>query len=143
MDPSQTPSSWTPADLNALGRDHLPGHLGVEFTGVGEGWLESRLAIKPWHLAPNGYLHAAVVVGLADTSCGYGCRRAMPPGVSGFTTVELKTNFVATATAGAILCRAQILHGGRSTQLWDASVRDEGGRLLALFRCTQFLLGAP
>ena len=100
-----------------------------------------RLPIEGKHIAPNGYLHAGAVVGLADTACGYGCRVSLPEGATGFTTVELKTNFLGTALDGSILCTAELVHGGRTTQVWDAEVTDEGsGRKIALFRCTQLLL---
>ena len=92
-------------------------------------------------MAPNGFLHAASVIALADTSCGYGAATSLPAGATGFTTIELKSNFMGTATAGDVLtCRASLIHGGRTTQVWDAEVADEGGRTLALFRCTQMVL---
>ena len=92
-------------------------------------------------MAPNGFLHAASVIALADTSCGYGCVTHLPPGASGFTTLELKSNFLGTAREGAILCRATPVHLGRTTQVWDAEVSVEGAeRKIALFRCTQMVL---
>jgi 1,4-dihydroxy-2-naphthoyl-CoA hydrolase len=132
----------TPAGLNALGAEHLPGHLGIEILEAHTGEVVARLAIGPHHQAPNGYLHAATVVAIADTACGYGCATSLPAGASGFTTIELKANFLGTMTTGAVRCRARMVHGGRTTQLWDAEVTGEGadGRLLALFRCTQLVL---
>jgi uncharacterized protein (TIGR00369 family) len=92
------------------------------------------------HLAPNGFLHAAAVVGLADTACGYGCFLSLPEGGIGFTTIELKTNFLRSVRTGTITCEARLVHGGRTTQIWDATVRDPDGRDMALFRCTQLVL---
>ncbi|HUK05465.1 MAG TPA: PaaI family thioesterase, partial [Burkholderiales bacterium] len=90
---------------------------------------------------PNGFLHAATVVALADTSCGYACAANLPQGASGFTTLELKTNFLGTAREGALFCRATPAHLGRTTQVWDAVVTIEGtDRRIALFRCTQMVL---
>ena len=51
-------------------------------------------------MAPNGFLHAASVIALADTSCGYACVANLPQGASGFTTLELKSNFLGTAREG-------------------------------------------
>jgi uncharacterized protein (TIGR00369 family) len=66
---------------------------------------------------------------------------SLPEGAGGFTTAELKTNFIGTALEGGIACQARMLHGGRTTQVWDAEVKSEtNGKTLALFRCTQFLL---
>lgn len=123
------------------GRGRLPGLIGIEFTGVEPGRVEARLPIREELLAPNGYLHAATVVALADTCCGYGALASLPEGGTGFTTIELKTNFTGTALEGILECTATMQHGGRSTQVWDATVRDTThDREIALFRCTQFIL---
>ena len=82
-----------------------------------------------------------MVVGLADTACGFATRRVLPEGASGFTTIELKSNFLGTAREGTISCCARLAHGGRTTQVWDATVTaEETGRTIALFRCTQAVL---
>jgi uncharacterized protein (TIGR00369 family) len=131
----------TAADFEEQGRDFLPGLIGIEFDSIEAGQVRSRLAVDRKHMAPNGYLHAASVVALADTSCGYGSAVSLPAGATGFTTIELKSNFMGTATAGdQLTCRAWLMHGGRSTQVWDAEVADGTGRVLALFRCTQMVL---
>jgi 1,4-dihydroxy-2-naphthoyl-CoA hydrolase len=127
--------------LNALGKGRFPGLIGFSVVAVDDDVLTTRLDVRPELLAPNGYLHAATVIGLADTSCGYGARLALPDGASGFTTVELKANFIGTALEGGLACRARLVHGGRTTQVWDATVTAEAtGKAVALFRCTQAVL---
>jgi uncharacterized protein (TIGR00369 family) len=131
----------TVQQLNALSEGHFPGLLGFSVVAVRDDGLTARLPVRPDLLAPNGYLHAAVVVGLADTACGYGCRLVLPEGATGFTTIELKANFLRTVRAGGITCDARLVHAGRTTQVWDATVTaDDAGRTLALFRCTQAIL---
>jgi uncharacterized protein (TIGR00369 family) len=108
---------------------------------VADGRAEARLEIRDELLAPNGYLHAATVVALADTVSGYGCVASLPEGATGFTTIELKANFLGTATEGTLRCETALVHGGRTTQVWDATVTsEESGKTIALFRCTQLLL---
>jgi uncharacterized protein (TIGR00369 family) len=119
---------------------YLPGELGVEMIEVKPGFVKSRLPITKRLLAPNGFLHAASVIALADTSAGYGCVASLPEGARGFTTIELKSNFLGTLTEGAIECEATALHLGKTTQVWDAVVTDGKGKTLALFRCTQMVL---
>ena len=127
--------------LNERGTGRLPGLIGLDVLEAGEGWLATRLELRDELLAPNGYLHAATIVALADTSCGYGTFVSLPEGAEGFTTIELKTNFLGTKLAGLITCEARLAHGGRTTQVWDATVADDdSGKPLALFRCTQLLL---
>ena len=129
------------AELERRSRVTFPGFVGLETVLVEESRIAMRLDLRPEHLAPNGYLHGAVIVAIADTACGYGTLAHLPQGARGFTTIELKTNFLATALEGAIACEARALHLGRTTQLWDAEVSNEAsGRRLALFRCTQIIL---
>ncbi len=127
--------------FNSRATGRLPGLMGIEIVEVASGLVRSRLNIRPNHLAPNGYLHAATVVALADTACGYGTVANRPADSTGFTTIELKTNFLGTAIDGAIACAARLVHGGRMTQVWDAEVAaEQSGKVIALFRCTQMLL---
>ena len=132
-----------PEELNERGTGTLPGLIGVEILEAEKGRLASRLDLREELLAPNGYLHAATVIALADTSCGYGCFVNLPDEAEGFTTAELKSNFLGTKREGIIECEATLVHGGRATQVWDATVTDgESGTQLALFRCTQMILYA-
>ena len=130
----------TLAQLNEAGKSVFPGLVGVEIDDVADGVVHARLPLRDEHMAPNGYLHAAAVIALADTACGYGCILSLPEAGIGFTTIELKTNFVRSAQQGTITCEARLVHGGRTTQLWDATVNAPDGRLMALFRCTQLVL---
>jgi 1,4-dihydroxy-2-naphthoyl-CoA hydrolase len=132
-----------PVDIQEFierGRDRLPGLVGVQIDEIDEGRVRMHLPLRPELLAPNGYLHAATVVALADSACGYGCIASLPKGATGFTTIELKTNFLATVLDGTLSCESRLVHGGRTTQIWDATVTHEAGKTLALFRCTQLLL---
>jgi uncharacterized protein (TIGR00369 family) len=127
--------------LNRRGDGKLPGLIGYRVTAIAEGMLAAEFDIRPDLLAPNSYLHAATIVALADTACGYGCLAHLPQGAENFTTVELKSNFFATAREGTVATIARPVHLGNSTQVWDAEVtRKADGRQMALFRCTQLIL---
>jgi uncharacterized protein (TIGR00369 family) len=133
------------ADLDAF-RERMRGSLadlfGMEILEVGRGRSVGRLDLRGEHMAPNDYLHAATVVALADSCCGIGCQMSLPEGGVGFTTIELKSNFLRSARPGdALRCEAAMAHGGRTTQVWDATVtRESDARPIALFRCTQYVL---
>jgi uncharacterized protein (TIGR00369 family) len=127
--------------LNQRGAGRLPALFGFRVMAVEQGLLVAELDIRPELLAPNGFLHAATVVALADTACGYGCIAHMPEGADNFTTIELKSNFLGTAREGSLTCIAKPAHLGRTTQVWDATVtRHADGGTIALFRCTQMVL---
>ena len=129
------------ATLNAQGRGNLPGWFGFEAVALVPGRLSARMLIRPEMLAPNGFLHAASIIALADTAAGYATRAHLPAGAASFTTIEMKSNFFGTQTEGVLLCEATAVHTGRNTQVWDAEVIGGGcGKRLALFRCTQMIL---
>jgi 1,4-dihydroxy-2-naphthoyl-CoA hydrolase len=137
----QTRTGMTSEHFKTFGAAFLPGLVGVEILSVTAAGVESRMAVRREVMAPNGFLHAASVIALADTSCGYGCVALLPEGAKGFTTIELKSNFLGTAREGAIYCRATPVHVGRNTQVWDAVVTNEATEAkIALFRCTQMVL---
>ena len=123
------------------GDRNLPGLLGITITALAENQIEMELPVCEAVLAPNGYLHAASIIGLADTASGYGCIAHLPDGAINFTTIELKSNFLGTAKTGTIACVAKPAHLGRNTQVWDAVVtHKDTGKTIALFRCTQMIL---
>jgi uncharacterized protein (TIGR00369 family) len=127
--------------LEGLGSTRLPGLLGLELVELGDGSSRMRCVVEEKHLASNGYLHAASVVALADTTAGYGCVANLPAGSIGFTTIELKSNHLGTLLEGALFSEGTLAHGGRTTQVWDVVITaEETGKKIALFRCTQMIL---
>ena len=129
--------------LNKIGIGKLPGHLGIVVTHADGSEVTAEIAVTETHMAPNGYLHAGTVITLADTCAGYGCVLNLPPGATGFTTVELKSNHLSTAKEGTIVGSAKAVHLGKTTQVWDSVVtHKDTGKTIALFRCTQMILYA-
>jgi uncharacterized protein (TIGR00369 family) len=138
--PASAANPDTHTQLAARMNSGLAAHLGIQLIEVRPGYLCAQLEIAPHHIAANGYLHAGSVVTLADTACGFGCFATLPEGATNFTTIELKSNFLRTTTAGTLRAEARLVHDGRRTQVWDATVYDAKERALALFRCTQMIL---
>ena len=120
----------------------LPGELALEWEVVATGEAKGRFTAQKKHMAPNGFLHAASIIALVDSACGYACVASLPDGASGFTTIEIKTNYLGTAKVGEVVrCEARLVHGGRMTQVWDAeAVNATTGKTIAVFRCTQMVL---
>ena len=133
----------TVEELNQRSGENLPGLMGVEAIELSENTLKSRMVLKKIHFAPNTYLHAASVIALADTTCGYATVAHLPDGAYSFTTIELKSNHLGTVRGegAVVVCTATAQHLGGNTQVWDAVVSDEAtGKKIAIFRCTQMIL---
>ena len=115
--------------------------VGVEILTCEPNEVTGRMPVTEPVVSGTGFLWAPVVITLADWLCSCGPGTSLPAGV-GFTTIELKTNFLGTVReGGAIRGRAWPAHRGRTTQVWDVEVKDEAnGKTIALFRCTQMIL---
>ncbi|NKB76305.1 MAG: hotdog fold thioesterase [Gammaproteobacteria bacterium] len=130
----------TSDDLNRQDANNLPGRLGLKSTYVGKMEAICEMEISSDLLAINGYLHAGCIVTLADTTAGYGCLANLPRDANAFTTIELKTNLTGTARSGKLVSTAKCIHAGRTTQVWDSTVKSDSGKTVAEFRCTQLIL---
>ena len=129
--------------LNGLSAGTLPGLLGVEVLEVEPGRVKARAAVRPDLLAPNGYLHAASIIALGRHGLRLRCDGEPAPRRHRLHHHRVEDKLPRHRADGAIACAARMVHGGRTTQIWDAEVTDEGrGRVIALFRCTQFVLYA-
>jgi uncharacterized protein (TIGR00369 family) len=127
--------------LNAANVGKLPEHLGLTVIEVGEGRVVGRFTVRADLVSHTGYLLAGVGLTLADLLCAYGVSTVWPEGAKSFTTAEVKCNFIGTALEGEVEVVAMLIHGGRTTQLWDAEIRSlASGRRMALFRATQIIL---
>lgn len=131
----------TAREHNRLKQNSWVGELDIEIVSAEPGAVVGQIAVRPEFLAPNGFIHAAVLVSFADSLCGSGTVEALPNGATAHTTIELKANLLGTVRKGIVEGRATLVHGGRTTQVWDATViARETGKTLALFRCTQLVL---
>jgi len=132
----------TAREYNDLRKGTWVGDLGIEIVSVEPaGRLVGQVQLRKELLSPNGFLHAGCIVTFADSMCGSGTMENLPGGARGYTTIELKVNLIGTARDGLLECEATLVHGGRTTQVWDAKViSKESGKTLALFRCTQLIL---
>lgn len=139
------PQAEWPEALTEFYKSGLPGLLGLEITALEAGCVEARLPLRDELMqTAGGILHAGTVIAFADSMAGWGTLASLPDGATAFVTGELKANMVAsTRQPDALTAVAIMIHGGRSTQVWDVTVaRESDARVLAHFRCTQHLLDA-
>ncbi len=118
----------------------FPGLLGMRVVERRHGFCRVEMDVEEKHLRfrADG-LHAGAVVSLADSACGAGCQASLPAGKT-FTTVELKTNLLATASSGTLVAEATPVHMGGRTHVWEARVTRSDGKVIAIFVCTQLIL---
>ncbi|MBL8782256.1 MAG: PaaI family thioesterase [Alphaproteobacteria bacterium] len=127
--------------LNEFARNKHPGLVGVEIETCEPDLVTGRMVVGQEVVAGNNMVWAPVIITLADWLCAAGMSPNLPKG-AGFTTIELKSNFLGTAAVGeTVTGRATPVHKGKTTHVWDAVIRNETkDKTIALFRCTQMIL---
>lgn len=95
--------------------------LGIELTTFGEGWCETRLQVLPEHQQQHGFIHAGVLMTMADHTSGGAAVTSVPPGKD-VITVENKTSFLRPASGAVLTCRAQVLRAGKNLIFVEAEV---------------------
>ncbi len=130
----------SPAAIQQLITPMFPGLLGVELVETTPDKVVGRLRVRPEVATTGGILHGGAVMGFADTLGAVGTFLNMPPGCT-TTTIESSTKFMAGAPPGTVVTGESVpLHRGRTTMVWQTSIRREDGRLCAVVLQTQLVM---
>jgi uncharacterized protein (TIGR00369 family) len=103
---------------------------GMEVVSAARGAVTIALELEERHVNLQGFVHGGMLAILADTACGLSVRSAMEPGRL-HVTADLDIHFLAPAKSGRVLGRGSAVKVGRSLAFAEASIEDDGGRLLA------------
>lgn len=126
--------------LNAGCADTLMATLEIRYVDVGEDYLVATLPVGPAVHQPAGILHGGATAALAESvgsaasALRLDLRKQVPVGL------ELSINHLKSVHEGVISARAELVHGGRSTHLWDIRIQDEQGRQVAWAKLGMMIL---
>ena len=116
--------------------------LGIEFTAVGENYIEARMPVDERTIQPMGLLHGGASAALAETLGGAGAYLSVEEGTI-CVGLEINANHVRPAGRGWVTGRADPLHLGRTTQVWNIAIRDEAENLVCISRLTVAVRRSP
>jgi len=129
------------ARLTALGAATMPGHVGIEFTGVGDDSLTARMPVDHRTHQPFGRLHGGASVVLAETVASVGAWLAAPDGKVA-VGLEINANHIRPAMSGHVHATATAEAIGRTTQVWTIRIVDDADKLVCLSRITMAVIEA-
>ena len=131
------------AGLQALIAPLFPGTMGVRLVEVSADRVLAELDVAPALCTAGGTLHGGAHMAFADTLGAIGTIVNLPPGAS-TTTASSSTQFLAAARKGTTVTGESVpLHKGRTTQVWQTTVRSAEGRACSVVTQTQLVLDAP
>jgi uncharacterized protein (TIGR00369 family) len=116
----------------------LPGLLGVKLVSVEDERIVAHLHVRPQICTTGGILHGGAYMAFADTLGAIGSFLCLPPGARTTTTTDSSTKFIAGAKEGStVIGECVALHRGRTTQVWQTTMRRDDGKLCAVVTQTQ------
>lgn len=126
--------------LNRMIPDTLMETLGISYTDAGEGFLEATMPVDARHLQPMRILHGGATAALAE-SVASAASAAELDGTGRYPVgLDLGINHIRGVSEGVLTARAEAVHLGRSTHLWQIRITDDLGRLIAMAKLTLMVL---
>lgn len=128
------------ARLNASSRNTLMEALEIEYTAIGEDFLEASMPVTSRVHQPMGILHGGATAALAESVGSAASAIRIDRERQGVVGTELTINHLRSLREGRITARAEAIHLGRSTHLWDVHIRGDDDRLIAVARLRMMVL---
>jgi 1,4-dihydroxy-2-naphthoyl-CoA hydrolase len=126
----------TPEQLNALSKNNMGEHLGIQFTRVGADFLQATMPVDHRTIQPYGLLHGGASLVLGETLGSVASAIAVDREKFRCVGVEINASHISSARSGLVTGSCRPVRLGRTLQVWQFEVRDEAEQLLSTGRLT-------
>jgi len=115
-------------------------HLGIEFTAIGEDFLEGKMPVDHRTIQPYGLLHGGASVALAETLGSVAASLTLNLEKQVCVGLEINANHLKSVKEGQVKGVAKPVHLGKSTQVWEIKIYNEAEQLCCISRITMAIL---
>lgn len=126
--------------LNQRGKNTLVEHLGIEIISVGENFLEGKMPVDHRTVQPLGLLHGGASAVLSETLGSIAANCCVDENKQYCVGLEINANHIRGVKSGYVYGRAEVVHIGRSTQIWETKIYNEEKKLVCVSRLTLSVL---
>ena len=131
----------TPMELiNQFAKNTLVSHLGIRFTAVGEGFVDANMPVDARTFRPGGFLHGGANLALAETVAGLGSMLTVDLEEFDVLGIQISANHTGSVTEGTVFARAEIVHFGTQTHVWNVEIKNGNGKLVSTARVTNMIV---
>lgn len=130
----------TVEQANKLCKDTMVEHLGIEITLFEKGKVEAKMPVDSRTYQPMRILHGGASAALAESIASIGSAALVDLTKETINGLEINANHVRSVKEGYVYAKAEIIHKGRTTHIWDIKVYDEQNRLVCVSRMTNIVL---
>ena len=121
--------------LNSICQGTFISFLGIEFLDYGKDFVEARMPVDN-KLQPMGLLHGGASLALAETIASGGSYLLVDPEKFDVLGLQVSGNHLSTVSDGTLHARAEIIHHGKTTHVWDVKIKSDQGKLISVTRVT-------
>jgi 1,4-dihydroxy-2-naphthoyl-CoA hydrolase len=114
-------------------------NLGVRLVSVTKKRVRAEMPVEDKHLNRSGRVNGGALMAFADLLGATGTVANLPEGCR-TTTLESKTNFFAAGVGPVLSGVSKPLHIGRTTMVWQTTIRNPDRKLVAIVTQTQIVL---
>jgi 1,4-dihydroxy-2-naphthoyl-CoA hydrolase len=140
MDISKLTYSTPVEMLDVYLKDTMVEHLGIRFMAYGEGWVEATMPVDHRTFRPGGYLHGGANLALAETIAGFGSMLTVDIQEYDVRGIQVSANHTRLADGVLVYARAEMLHMGKRTHVWNVDIKSESGKLVSTARVTNMIV---
>jgi len=126
--------------INQYTKNTLVAHLGIRFTAIGEGWVEASMPVDERTSRPGGFLHGGANLALAETLAGLGSMLIVNIEEFDVLGIQVSANHTGSIDRGMVYARAEIVHSGIQTHVWNVEIKSESGKLISSGRVTNMIV---
>ena len=130
------------AHLNALSEDTLIAHLGIEYTQIGDDFLQATMPVDDRTRQPHGILHGGASVVLAETLGSVAANLAVTQGKV-CVGLEINASHLRSAKSGVVTGTVTAVRIGRTAQVWQIDISNERQQLICTSRLTVSVIDQP
>ena len=125
--------------LNDICKGTFVSFLGIEFLEFSDVFIEASMPVDN-KLQPMGFLHGGASLALAETIASGGSYLLVDPEKYHVFGLQVSGNHISTVSEGMLFARADIIHRGRTTHVWDVKIKDQKGKLICISRVTMMIV---
>ncbi len=126
--------------MNALSANTMGETLSMIFINVGDDFIEATMPVNKHTHQPYGLLHGGASAALAETVGSVASSLCIDTDKQICVGIEINCNHVRGKKSGIVTARAEPLHIGATTHVWDIKIRDEREKLICVSRLTVAIL---
>lgn len=127
-------------EVNSFSKNTLLSHLNIEFTNIGNYYLEAKMPVNHKTTQPMGILHGGATVALAESIGSVGSNMLIDVKTEYAVGLTINANHVGSVRDNYVIGKGTIIHKGRSTHVWNIEVRDNNEKLISICRLTVMIV---